>query len=148
MRVQVVMVCLALLWTGCAGVPRTHWRQRSARIPVGTVMIVPPSGGGTRQALDLGLLEVDAFEALLVRAGLEDLDALPLRVNPFTPEAATEVMGCLIQSPVTLGTLPPRQVVGFLLWHFAEREVAEVVRELFRNEGLGSIKVVHTQASW
>ncbi|WP_306799602.1 Tox-REase-5 domain-containing protein [Corallococcus sp. AS-1-6] len=29
-------------------------------------------------------------------------------------------------------------------WHFAEREVADAVRDLFRNEGLGTIKVVFT----
>ncbi|WP_233277944.1 Tox-REase-5 domain-containing protein [Myxococcus stipitatus] len=29
-------------------------------------------------------------------------------------------------------------------WHFAEREVASAVRDLFRTEGLGAIKVVHT----
>lgn len=29
-------------------------------------------------------------------------------------------------------------------WHFAEREAADFVRELFRNEGLGRIRVVHT----
>ncbi|MCP3098410.1 restriction endonuclease fold toxin 5 domain-containing protein [Myxococcus sp. K15C18031901] len=29
-------------------------------------------------------------------------------------------------------------------WHFAEREAAEFVREIFRNEGLGRIRVVHT----
>ncbi|WP_241758111.1 Tox-REase-5 domain-containing protein [Myxococcus landrumensis] len=29
-------------------------------------------------------------------------------------------------------------------WHFAERDVAGAVRDIFRNEGLGAIKVVHT----
>ncbi|WP_304988897.1 Tox-REase-5 domain-containing protein [Corallococcus sp. AB049A] len=32
-------------------------------------------------------------------------------------------------------------------WHFAEREVADAVRDLFRNEGLGTIKVVFTPPS-
>jgi len=32
-------------------------------------------------------------------------------------------------------------------WHFAEREVADAVRDLFRNEGLGTIKIHHTPMS-
>lgn len=32
-------------------------------------------------------------------------------------------------------------------WHFAEREAADFVREVFRNEGLGRITVVHTPPS-
>jgi hypothetical protein len=32
-------------------------------------------------------------------------------------------------------------------WHFAEREVAAAVRDIFRNEGLGTIKVVYTPPS-
>jgi hypothetical protein len=32
-------------------------------------------------------------------------------------------------------------------WHFAEREVADAVRELFAGTGLGGIKVVHTPSS-
>jgi hypothetical protein len=32
-------------------------------------------------------------------------------------------------------------------WHFAEREVADFMRELFQKRNLGRIKVVHTPAS-
>jgi Restriction endonuclease fold toxin 5 len=32
-------------------------------------------------------------------------------------------------------------------WHFAESEVADAVRDMFRNEGLGAIKVVYTPPS-
>jgi hypothetical protein len=31
-------------------------------------------------------------------------------------------------------------------WHFAEREVADTMRALFREKGLDAIKVVHTRA--
>jgi hypothetical protein len=31
-------------------------------------------------------------------------------------------------------------------WHFAEREVAEIMRQEFRRENLGAIKVIHTPA--
>ena len=84
------------------------------RLPPGTVL-VGDAGERTRQAVELGLLEVDAFERLLIRAGLEDLAALPVRRNPFTPEDATEVLNRLMEKPVTLGTYPPRMAVGFLL---------------------------------
>ncbi|NOK33619.1 hypothetical protein HMI49_10455 [Corallococcus exercitus] len=74
----------------------------------------------TRQAVELGLLEVDAFEKLLLRAGLEDLEELPVRRNPFTPADAAEVLNRLMEKPVTLSTYPPRMAAGFLL-----REVLE-----------------------
>ncbi|MBN8229307.1 hypothetical protein JYK02_17500 [Corallococcus macrosporus] len=67
--------------------------------------------------MELGLLEVDAFEQLLLRAGLEDL---PVRRNPFTPEDAVEVLNRLMEEPVTPGTYPPRMAAGLLL-----REVLE-----------------------
>ncbi|WP_199724153.1 hypothetical protein [Corallococcus sp. AB011P] len=75
----------------------------------------------------MGLLDVDAFEKLLVRAGMEDVDELPLRRNPFTPDDAVEVLGRLMEKPVTLGTFPPRMAAGFLLREVLER--GEVSRE-------------------
>ncbi|MBZ4372880.1 Tox-REase-5 domain-containing protein [Corallococcus sp. AS-1-6] len=86
------------------------------RLPPGTVLL-GSAQERTRQAVELGLLEVDAFEKLLVRAGLE---APPAPRNPFTPEDAAEVLNRLMESPVTLGTYPPRMAAGFVL-----REVLE-----------------------
>ncbi|RKG83032.1 hypothetical protein D7W82_25795 [Corallococcus sp. CA049B] len=95
-------------------------------MPVGTVVLTPP-GKVSRQALEMGLLDVDAFEKLLVRAGMEDVDELPLRRNPFTPDDAVEVLGRLMEKPVTLGTFPPRMAAGFLLREVLEH--GEVSRE-------------------
>ncbi|WP_324291429.1 hypothetical protein [Corallococcus sp. bb12-1] len=154
MRVEVVVVIVALLVTGCAGVETSAGRkgartlrQRAAfssdergetrwgagsqddeadeeaapqRLPSGTVIITTQPGEQMRYAVELGLLKVDTFEKLLVRAGLEDLEELPLRRNPFTPEDAAEVLGRLMAKPVTLGTFPPRMAAGFLM-----REVLE-----------------------
>ncbi len=53
----------------------------------------------TRRAGELGLLEVDVFEALLARAGLEDRDALPPRDGPLTSEDAARLLGRLGQRP-------------------------------------------------
>ncbi|WP_223642168.1 Tox-REase-5 domain-containing protein [Corallococcus sp. EGB] len=93
--------------------------ESPVRLPPGTVLI-GSSREQARQAVELGLLEVDAFEKLLLRAGLEDLEELPVRRNPFTPADAVEVLNRLMEKPVTLGTYPPRMAVGFLL-----REVLE-----------------------
>ncbi|WP_208729689.1 hypothetical protein [Corallococcus exercitus] len=93
---------------------------------MGTVILTTP-GKLSRQALEMGLLDVDSFEKLLVRAGLEDVDELPLRRNPFTPDDAVEVLGRLMEKPVTLGTFPPRMAAGFLMREVLER--GEVSRE-------------------
>ncbi|MFB1485422.1 hypothetical protein U8525_34280, partial [Corallococcus sp. RDP092CA] len=112
---------------------RTH-RRRPTRVSAGTALITTSHGEQTRLAVQTGLLEVDAFEKLLVLAGLDDLDELPLRHNPFTPEDAVEVLGRLMQKPVTLGSFPPRMAAGFLL-----REVLEG-GEVSREELLRRVK--------
>ncbi|MFB1484680.1 Tox-REase-5 domain-containing protein [Corallococcus sp. RDP092CA] len=112
---------------------RTH-RRRPTRVPAGTALITTSQGERTRLVVQMGLLEVDAFEKLLVLAGLDDLDELPLRHNPFTQDDAVEVLGRLMQKPVTLGSFPPRMAAGFLL-----REVLEG-GEVSREELLRRVK--------
>ncbi|NOK13146.1 Tox-REase-5 domain-containing protein [Corallococcus exercitus] len=102
-----------------AGAGGTVGDDAPVRLPPGTVLI-GSAEERTRQAVELGLLEVDAFEKLLLRAGLEDLEELPVRRNPFTPDDAAEVLNRLMEKPVTSGTYPPRMAAGFLL-----REVLE-----------------------
>ncbi|RKH44066.1 Tox-REase-5 domain-containing protein [Corallococcus sicarius] len=131
MRAAVAVGCL-LLVAGCAGVETHSGRGgartlRQRRLPTGTALITSSPGEQVRQAVELGLLDVDAFEKLLFRAGLEDLDELPLRRNPFTPEDAVEVLGRLMEKPVTLDAFPPRMAAGFLLREVLER--GEVSRE-------------------
>ncbi|MHA7631121.1 hypothetical protein [Corallococcus sp. M7] len=75
----------------------------------------------------MGLLRLESFEELLVRAGLDNPDAFPPRRNPFTPDDAVEVLGRLMEKPVTLGTFPPRMAAGFLLQEVLEQ--GEVSRE-------------------
>ncbi|MGE6756697.1 Tox-REase-5 domain-containing protein [Corallococcus interemptor] len=93
-----------------------------------------PAFAGAGGTVGLSLVDADAFEQLLLRAGLEDLDALPVRRNPFTPEDAAEVLDRLMEKPVTPGTYPPRMAVGFLLREVLEG--GEVSREelLYRME--------------
>jgi hypothetical protein len=98
-------------------------------------------------AAETGLLEVDAFEKLLVYAGLDPTEDLPLRVNPLTPEEAARVLALLLQMPVTLGNFPSRMAAAHLL-----REVLEggdVSREelLRRVERFGSVAVLRPDGS-
>jgi len=55
-------------------------------------MAVTAPGDLAVLAVESGLVEVDAFEELLVYAGLEPTGELPLRVNPFTPQEAAELL--------------------------------------------------------
>ncbi|MBZ4334474.1 hypothetical protein [Corallococcus sp. AS-1-12] len=75
----------------------------------------------------MGLLHLEPFEELLIRAGLDEPDELPLHRNPFTPDDAVEVLGRLMEKPVTLGTFPPRMAAGLLLQEVLEQ--GEVSRE-------------------
>jgi hypothetical protein len=84
------------------------------RLPAGTVLTLSERERAER-AVALGLLEVDAFEALLVRAGLDDTDALPPEDAVLTPTEAARLLALLGERPVTLGTFPPRMAVGHLL---------------------------------
>ncbi|MCY1022959.1 Tox-REase-5 domain-containing protein [Pyxidicoccus sp. MSG2] len=93
--------------------------RRPVRLPA-TAVLTFSAEERTRRAVELGLLDVDAFGALLVQAGLEDTNALPPRDGPLTPGAAERLLGLLGQRPVTLGTFPPRMAAGHLL-----REVLE-----------------------
>ncbi|RKH22713.1 hypothetical protein D7Y13_29540 [Corallococcus praedator] len=102
-------------------------RSHPKRLPPGTTLLGTHPGELSRQAVELGLFEVDAFEKLLVRAGIDDLDELPVRRNPFTPDDAIEVLERLLEKPVTLGTFPPRMAAGFLLREVLEH--GEVSRE-------------------
>ncbi|RKG75299.1 hypothetical protein [Corallococcus terminator] len=67
-----------------------------------------------------GAVEADAFEHLLVLAGLEPWDELPLRASALTPRQAARLLAVLLKKPVTPGNFPPRMATSLLL-----REVLE-----------------------
>jgi hypothetical protein len=92
-------------------------RRRSVRMPAGTAVDVGDMGV---LAAENDLLEVDAFEKLLVYAGLDPTEDLPPRVNPLTPEEAARVLAMLLQKTVTLGNFPSRMAAAHLM-----REVLE-----------------------
>jgi hypothetical protein len=108
-------------------------------MPVGTAVDVGTLGV---LAAEAGSLEVDAFERLLVSAGLDPTEELPPRVNPLTSEEAARVLVLLLKKPVTLGHFPPRMAVGHLLREVLEG--GEVSREelLRRVERFASVAVL------
>ncbi|HEX8825898.1 MAG TPA: Tox-REase-5 domain-containing protein [Archangium sp.] len=73
------------------------------------------------------LVELDDFEVLLLRAGLDDSTLRPPREADFTPEDAAELYDVLLSRPVTLAHFGPRLAASFLL-----REVMEGEEELPR----------------
>jgi hypothetical protein len=69
------------------------------------------------------LVELDAFEALLLRAGLlDDSNSRLAREVDFTPEDAAELYEALFSKPVTLGSFGPRLVASYLLREVMEGE--------------------------
>ena len=115
--------------------------RRPVRLPSTTVLSFSAEER-TRRAAELGLLEVDAFEALLVRAGLEDRDTLPPRDAPLTPEDAARLLGGLGQRPVTRGSFPPRMAAGHLLREVLEGGAASRGELLRRVERFTTVAVL------
>ncbi len=93
-----------------------------------------PMGRANPKALvsraTLGALgELDAFEAVLSLAGIDNEAALPPREAPLTPEDAAALYDVLLDKPVTLGSFGPRLVASYLLREAMEEE-QEVLREV------------------
>ncbi len=57
----------------------------------------------------------DAFEYLLLLAGLDNVNDEPPRGAPLTPQEAARVLTGLLNKPVTLGSFPPRMAACHLL---------------------------------
>ncbi|WP_253910465.1 Tox-REase-5 domain-containing protein, partial [Pyxidicoccus fallax] len=102
----------ALSAASTEGETRARTRHRRlVRLPAGRVLTLSPP----ERAVAPGPLEVDAFGALLVRAGLENADVLPSEDAALTPTEAARLLTLLGERPVTLGTFPPRMAVSHLL---------------------------------
>jgi hypothetical protein len=140
-------LALLVLLTGCATTGRPPSSARPERgehldLGGGGPAPLPPSLVQGR------LVESDGFEALLIRAGVDDSGLLPPRETDFTPEDAAELYDVLLSRPVTLAGFGPRLAASYLL-----REVMEGDEELPRPALLsrverfeGLIEVVHTPA--
>jgi hypothetical protein len=89
------------------------------------------------------LVQVDAFEELLLYAGLSERGALPARESALTPEAATRLLALLLRKPVTLGSFPPRMAASHLLREVMEGgEVSreELLRRVERFSGVAVLR--------
>jgi hypothetical protein len=108
---------LACAVAGCASVPSTHGA---------------PGHGAVR---------LEAFEQLLVAAGLDSAE-LPPRRDALSPREAARVLALLMARPVTLSNFPPRQAVGHVLREVLEG--GEVSREelLLRVERFSMVAVL------
>jgi hypothetical protein len=119
-------LALFVLLTGCATTSRIPSSARPERgehldLGGGGPAPLPPSLVQGR------LVESDGFEALLIRAGVDDSGLLPPREADFTPEDAAELYDVLLSRPVTLAGFGPRLAASYLL-----REVMEGDEELPR----------------
>jgi hypothetical protein len=112
-----------VLSTGCATVtpPAGHgaFRHRGEQVRGTELAMVSPAGMAVR-AVASGARQVDAFEHLLLLAGLDHVHDEPPRGAPLTPQEAARVLAVLLKKPVTLGSFPPRMALCHLL-----REVLE-----------------------
>jgi hypothetical protein len=87
---------------------------------VGTeVAMVSPAEMAVRTVAS-GAVRVDAFEALLFSAGLDNIGDLPPRGGLLAPDEAARLLAALLKKPVTLAHFPPRMGASHLL-----REVLE-----------------------
>ncbi|HLL02105.1 MAG TPA: Tox-REase-5 domain-containing protein [Myxococcaceae bacterium] len=98
------------------------------------------SGGSGPRALVAraaqgAFLQVDAFEQVLLFAGLDNVHHLPPREAPLTPEDAAALYDVLLGKPVTLAGFGPRMVASYLL-----REAMEQEQELSREELLQRVQ--------
>ncbi|WPB76388.1 Tox-REase-5 domain-containing protein [Archangium violaceum] len=120
---------VALVWgavvlsTGCVTVmpPSGHgtFRHRGELVRGTELAMVSPAGMAVRTVAS-GAMQSDAFEYLLLLAGLDNVNDEPPRGAPLTPQEAARVLAVLLTKPVTLGSFPPRMAVCHLL-----REVLE-----------------------
>ncbi|WNG39839.1 hypothetical protein F0U61_43780 [Archangium violaceum] len=102
---------LLVLLTGCA-TGRGEHLDRGGGGPAS----LPP------QLVQGLLVELDGFEALLLRAGVNAPDLLPPGAEDFTPEDAAELYDVLLSRPVTLADFGPRLAAASLLREVMERE--------------------------
>src|SRR5262245_26645372 len=107
-RGWLVTLGLLLLAGGCA--PVGPAAKRAVSKPA--LMVV--------QAAEGSAVALDAFEGLLMQAGMESLDQLPSRTRPLDGEGAMRLLALLMEKPFLLRNFPQRMGVCFLL-----REVME-----------------------
>lgn len=115
-----LLLTAAVLVTGCATVTpaptgRGAFRATSPHAPPGTQVAMASPTGMAARLVTSGAVRVDAFEELLLLAGLDNIYDLPPRDAPLSPPEAARVLALLLRKPVTLASFPPRMAAGYLL---------------------------------
>lgn len=166
---HVLWLALLVLWPGCATRSPSPplggrmlleaYRYRSAT-PAGHPDTVaqrkkaqgdPPARvrGGSPKALVAagvmgGAVQVDTFERVVLLAGLDNVQDLPEREAPFTPEDAAALYDRLLEKPVTLAGFGPRLVASRVLREVMEGEEevprAELLQRVERFQGLAVLR--------
>ncbi|QRK09220.1 hypothetical protein JQX13_03415 [Archangium violaceum] len=108
---SMLALVLLVLLTGCATGRGEHLDRGGG----GPASLAPQLAQGR-------LVEMDGFEALLLRAGVNDPGLLPPGDEDFTPEDAAELYDVLLSRPVTLAGFGPRLTAASLLREVMERE--------------------------
>ncbi|MHA7627305.1 Tox-REase-5 domain-containing protein [Corallococcus sp. M7] len=117
MRTGVLVCCAVLLFTGCAPAVSSRTLRYSPR---DSARARAPGTNAGRAIASSGV-RTDAWEQLLTDAGLDARDEQPLWGSTLTPTQAVRLLDVLLRKPVTLDSLPPRMVAGFLLREVLER---------------------------
>ncbi|WP_224241616.1 Tox-REase-5 domain-containing protein [Hyalangium gracile] len=117
-----------------APAPVAASKKKAQQPPPGREGGSGPAGLVARAVMG-GLVQVDGFEAVLLLGGLDNLNELPARGEPLTPEEAARLYEVLLGKPVTLAGFGPRLVASYLL-----REVMEGEEEPEREELLERVK--------
>jgi len=107
---------------GSAATPRkaTNPSTMPAPIEVQAPIVQAAWPGETIQMVKGSAVKLDAFEGLLVLAGVDTLDQLPPRERPLDREGARRLLTLLMEKPLPLRAFPQRTGACFLL-----REVLE-----------------------
>ncbi|AKF84175.1 hypothetical protein MFUL124B02_40725 [Myxococcus fulvus 124B02] len=169
MRADTLLVTVALLATGCASLTQVSGRQGMTldmpREPqlhasagpsgdartrhrrgfrVGTTSDVDSTVGlAVGGTLSRPPLYLDAWEALLTNAGIEDRDERPIPGGALTPAQAARLLRALLGKPVSLGQFPSRLAVGHVLRGALERgemSRTELVRQVERFKHLAVLR--------
>jgi hypothetical protein len=87
------------------------------------------------RSVQCAAVRVDAFEQVLLSAGLSHHQHFLPREAPLSPEDAAQLHDALLETPVTLGSFGPRLIAGRLLRDIMEGEQeverAELLHRLF-----------------
>lgn len=151
-----VLLLLGHLWVGCSahraggtllqeGSPSFTGPNEPRRLHHGRdgtkLAMVSPAEMAVR-TVARGAERMDAFEALLLYAGLDNRWDLPPSGQPLTPGEAARLLGVLLGKPVTLANFPPRMAASHLLREVLERGALSREELLRRVERFNPVAVL------